>query len=452
MSLLVTRMRTTRFFRARWLASICLLLAGCVRPTPAPYEIPPAHRITTQPSAAAPFWWGISTSSYQIEEPPPARAFSTDWDLFCRQNKKIPARDDRIASLSRFERDIAALKSLGVTHYRFSIEWARVEPARGKFDEAALAQYTTLAKRLAEEKITPIVCLWHFTFPDWLTNFDSPDKHGWLHPEAREAWKQYVTRVSRAICPYVRYFAPQNEPNSYAAAISLGLFPPGRKLGEAYYHKTTRIEIEMFRLAAETIRQNCSQAQILSVQSVIHWQRDPFDLLGLWYGMGQKFDNAHLDGIADTIDMVGFNYYQSELASPMALALQSKRKGDDVSDLGWIIDPAGLEREIVRLSQRYHKPLVILENGVADAGDTKRHLYLLRHLLAVRRTRDAGYDVRGYFHWSLMDNYEWMHGYGPKFGLFAVDEKTKELIPKQSAMLYKFLIQQGYMDPVGTTR
>jgi|CXWL01.1.fsa_nt_gi beta-glucosidase len=444
-----------RFNATRWMiASLPILLVGCARSIPERYDIPPADRASSRPEASPPFWWGVSTSSYQIEEPPgrrPGATFSTDWDLFCRKNRKIPSRDDRVASLSHVERDIAALKLLGITHYRFSVEWARVEPAPGQFDEQAIEHYVTLARRLREENITPVACLWHFVFPDWLTNLDSPKLHGWRHPNAEAAWTRYVQRICRDLSPHVQLFAPQNEPNTYALAVTIGKFPPGSKLGKHDYDELTRLEIRKFRQAADMIHGECPGAKVLSLQSVIHWQQDGFDWFGIWIKMAQAFNDAHLDGIADKIDYLGFNYYQREIASPLSVWAQSTRRGDDVSDLGWFIDPRGLEREIVYLARRYRKPMVIMENGIADAGDAKRQLYLLRHLQAIRRTMEAGYDVRGYFHWSLMDNYEWMHGYGPKFGLFAVDEKTKELIPKQSAMLYKFLIHQGYVDPVKST-
>src|SRR5262249_34113502 len=138
-----------------------------------------------------------------------------------------------------------------------------------------------------------------------------------------------------------------------------------------------------------------------------------------------------------------------ELATPLAALAQAVRSGDDVSDLGWLIDPTGLEFEIFELSQRYDKPMVITENGVADQTDAKRQQYLLAHLLAIRHAREAGYDVRGYFHWTLADDFEWTAGYGPKYGLYTVDSATKALVPKPSADFYRFLIASRLMEPGG---
>lgn len=401
-----------------------------------------------RPATPPPFWWGVAVSSFQTEEPSDhgGNAVLTDWDLF-EKKKGSPARDARVASFSQFERDLAALKYLGVTHFRYSVEWARVEPSPGVTDENALNHYVTMARRLREEGIEPIVCLWHFTFPSWLCDFDHPSRHGWLHPDAPAAWERFVRTVASRLAADVQLFAPQNEPNMYATAVAMGIFPPGRSRSKSYYDRLTAREVEMFLRAAAIVRESRPDAKMLSIQNIIHFERDAFDLLGTWFDMAQEQKYLHLDGIASAVDYVGMNYYQREVASPLAPWAQSHRKGDDVSDLGWIIDPEALEEEIVLLSRRYKKPIVIMENGIADATDQKRPAYLHGHLKAIRRTLDAGYDVRGYFHWSLVDNYEWMHGYDAKFGLFAVAAPSKPLVPKASAELYRSLIAGRVMNP-----
>lgn len=407
-----------------------------------------AEHAAVRPDHPPPFWWGVSVSSYQSEDPPDqtkSSAFSTDWDLY---QKKVGghARDGRVASYSHFERDLAALKYLGVTHFRFSIEWARVEPSPGVFDEDAIEHYVAMARRLRTEGIEPVVCLWHFTFPGWLCDLNDPTRHGWLHPLASEAWDRYVRLMCRRLTASVRLFAPQNEPNMYATAVTLGVFPPGRMRGRNYYNRLTTCEVKMFLKAAAIIRETCPDAKIMSVQSIIRFERDAFDILGVWYGLALDQNFLHLDRIAAAVDYIGINYYQREVASPLAPLAQSLRTGKNVSDLGWIIDPQGLEEAIVLLSERYRKPIVIMENGIADATDQKRPSYLRDHLRAIRKTLDAGYDVRGYFHWSLQDNFEWMHGYGPKFGLFPVSEPSMPLDPKESAELYRSFISRRIMN------
>jgi beta-glucosidase len=401
-----------------------------------------AARDAVRPDPPPSFWWGVSVSSYQTEEP---GAFLTDWDLY-EKKRGGPVRDGRVAGYSHFERDLAALKYLGVTHFRFSIEWARVEPCPGVFNQSAIEHYVMMARRLQEEGIEPVVCLWHFTFPSWLCDFGHPKAHGWLHPKAADAWERYVRTMVPRLAPHVKLFAPQNEPNMYATAVTIGMFPPGCKRGKSYYNRLTAREVEMFLKAAAIIRESCPESKIMSVQNLVRWERDALDACGFWFHMAQEQKYLHLDGIAAAVDYVGVNYYQREVASPLAPLAQSLRKGPDVSDMGWIIDPQGLEEEIALVSRRYRKPIVILENGIADATDQKRPNYLLRHLRAIRRMLDAGYDVRGYFHWSLSDNYEWRHGYKAKFGLFALETPAEHLAPKGSAILYRSLISGRAMD------
>ena len=393
------------------------------------------------------FWWGVSSSSYQTEDPGPAeenRGFKTDWDLAAGAGRLHEPRGNATWSYSCTARDIAALRAMGVTHYRFSIEWARVEPRPGEFNDAAIDHYAALARDLEAAGITPVVTLWHFTFPDWLSG-ETADSHGWLHADFAARWEPYVRRMAVALSPWVRDFAPQNEPNSFALGVLVNYFPPGGRASYGRYLRTYDIQAEAFRTAARIIRKVRTDARIISVQNIIHWEIDGFDFFQFWYKKGLEYNYYHLDKIADVCDWIGINYYCREIASPLSMGLRGSRRGDDVSDMGWFIDADGLELEIAALTERYGKPIVILENGIADETDEKRQRYLLEHILAIRRSVLAGHDVRGYFHWSLIDNYEWADGYGPKFGLYRLDPETRAIIPKESADLYRLIITNGVM-------
>lgn len=417
-------------------------LSGCQ----AAYRLPPAPVAIaiTQPAKQPDFWWGVSTAAFQIEEPDPTRTWATDWDVWGDRGGLKTPRDQRVASMKHMDRDVAALKALGVTHYRFGIEWARVEPSPGKFNDQAIANYVRSCRQLMDAGITPIVCLWHYTFPGWLADFNDPEKHGWLHPDAEAAWERFIRKVAPALPPGVTVFAPQNEPNAYALMTAFGEFPPGKRTSIAYYDKLIEKEIATFRLAARVVRELRPDAKIMSIQNVIDWEQDPLDPFAFWYNKAIDYNHRHLDGIKDDLDYLGFNYYAREVASPLAFALQALRFGSNVTDLGWFIEPDGLKRVIVNLASRYGKPLIITENGIADKSDAKRPDFLFAHLLAIREAIDAGYDVRGYFHWSLLNTYEWMMCYEPVYGLYAV-EKDKSLTPKKSAGLYSYYIQHDFM-------
>ncbi len=406
---------------------------------------PTGERKSNENSA---FWWGVATSAYQVEDfgPGDVGEYQTDWDVHYQRGKLEHARGHGCWSYSQVERDLNALEALGVTHYRFSLEWARIEPAPGEYNEAALQHYVDLTKALRARGITPVLTIWHFTFPSWLYDADV-DRHGWLHPMAAERWQAFLDYVVPRLTPHVQTFAPLNEPNAYALACLVNQFPPGGRLSYRRYLKTMDAEVARFIDAARVIRQYRPDARIISVQNIIDWQRAPLDLFDFWYRKGQEYNFYHLDQVADHCDWIGFNFYFAETASPLALLMQQQRDGDDVSDLGWKIAPGGFERRITELYQRYRKPLVITENGLADADDDQRARFLVEHITALQRAMAAGADVRGYFHWSLMDNYEWAHGYTMKFGLYEVDQATKALKPRASARVFKML--RGLFTPDG---
>jgi len=319
-------------------------------------------------------------------------------------------------------RDRDALVELGVIHYRFGIEWARVEPEPGRIDHDALDQYAAHAKALREAGIEPVVCLWHFTFPDWVTDLDQPDSHGWTHPQTEARWGAYVEAVADALGPHVQYWAPQNEPNAQAmAGYFLGMWPPGVTHDLGGVSAQTSAAAERFREAAEILRRRDGDAQILTIQNIIAFQPQAWDALGLFTGIGDRYNYAHLDAVHEDADFIGFNYYYRRDASPFTAYEE--------------IWPQGIRRAIEDLSARYQKPILITENGLGTDNDRLRQAYLRAHLHQVLAARDEGFDVRGYFAWSLVDNYEWALGWDVKYGLYAHEDG--ELVPKESAALYQ---------------
>ena len=429
-------------FRAS--VTLLLTLSGCAARSEFKLARGSSHKpTTTSRTFSGDFWWGVSASSYQFEDPGPDEenlGFKTDWDLAYESGFIKYPRANGTWSYSRYDRDIAAMKSLGLTHFRFSIEWARVEPTPGNFNEAAIRHYVQMCRSLREAGITPVIALWHFTFPSWLSA-KTPDSHGWLHPDFQAHWKPYVSRMVEALGPHVDLWAPECEPNTYALGALIGALPPGGgRASYARYLHTLDIEADAFHSAVAIIRQAQPQGRIVAIENTIHWKPDAFDLGRFWFEKGAEFNYYHLDKIVDDCDYIGINYYFSEVASPLARVAQSLRSGSHVSDLGWTIDPKGLEKEIAAMSDRYGKPMLITENGIADRTDKKRQRYIAEHLKAIEHSLHAGYDVRGYFHWALVDNFEWAEGYTAKFGLYSMDPGTKELVAKPSCDMYRSFI------------
>ena len=205
----------TTFLRPAAIAAILTILSGCVLHPLGPLDKAPENR-AEKLKGYAHFAWGISTSSLQYEnkaeKPGEKNYYVRDWDLLVQQ-KKAPVVGNALFSWSDFDKDLAALKKIGVTHYRFSIEWARVEPQPGRYNEEAVQGYVRMCRKLKEAGIEPVVTLWHFTFPAWLTDTKDSSKTNWLHPLVRERWNLYVKKMVRATSPFVNYYAPENEPN-----------------------------------------------------------------------------------------------------------------------------------------------------------------------------------------------------------------------------------------------
>lgn len=413
---------------------------------------PPPKREAPEPAPTkrdtGKFWWGTSTSSYQNEDrgakPGDPAYFRTDWDVFAEEGK-APARGDEATwSWSRFDKDVEALKQLGVTHYRFGIEWGRVEPRRGEFNEEALQQYARMARKLRANGIEPIVTLWHFTFPDWL--YDPKDKRNsnFLHPEVETAWEEFVTKTVNALKKDVRIYVPQNEPNG---ALFIGYFgghwPPGLLLTPGALKKAAAVAERMFVRSAEIIREKRPDALIGGIYSIPDWRRNRlWDPTGFVYNLMQRQNFDHLDAVVDSMDFIGVNYYYSQEAS--AARFIRRPHGELTSNYtqnGWEIEPEGLYNVLRTVYKRYGKPIVITENGIGTQSEQKKIRYFRDHVNQMLRAMNSGVDVRGYMPWTLIDNYEWAEGFGANFGFTHLSQDGKKLIIEPSGKWFRNFVK-----------
>ncbi|MGH8045688.1 MAG: family 1 glycosylhydrolase, partial [Chthoniobacterales bacterium] len=399
-----------------------------------------------------PFWWGVSTSGYQTEDkgyaPADPRYFKTDWDLYVEKGD-APVRGDATYSYTQFDRDLALLQQIGVNHYRFGVEWARIEPKPGVYNEEAIEHYVAMAKKVRAAGIEPIVCLWHFTFPDWLTDLKHPSRSHWLHPDADAHWQAYVTKMVRALKPYVRIYAPQNEPNGMLPLSYLAEhWPPAALLDTWDYKKAMKACIAQFREAAAIIKTERPDALVMSVQALPWWKRNYlWDPTAMVYNAVRRICYDHLDGVHDVCDIIGFNYYYSQNATIADFFYAGRgEKTSNYTQMGWIIDPESFYSLIMEVQRRYRKPMVIAENGIGTLNEQKKIKYLRDHINQMRLAMANGADVRGYFAWTLVDNYEWHEGYKANFGLAIMNPITKERTLEASGLFYHNLIQR-YGDP-----
>jgi beta-glucosidase len=407
------------------------------------------------------FLLGCATAAHQVEG-----GNVNDWSQWERQPGRVRDGSDASVACGHWERyrdDLRELAALGQNAHRFSVEWSRVEPLEGRFDRDALAHYADVVRTCRGNGLEPLVTLHHFTFPLWLA-----DRGGAIAPEAPLRFARFAAACAEAFGAEVRWWITVNEPVVLATVGHLrGEWPPGTQSvlrTFAALRGLTRMHA-----AASLALRRVAAAHGREVQvSVAHHVRglrpanpaSPLDRLAAaipdhvfnrWFlracrsgrltppvGLGER-----VRGLAGSLDYVGLNWYCDDLLSfdirrPRELfARQGPPPGLPRSTFGWAIEPDGLRRALHLVHRESGGlPVVITENGVADAGDELRPAYLVDHLTAVHRAVAEGVDVRGYMHWTAWDNFEWAEGFTQRFGLFAVEPGSLRRVAKPSAALY----------------
>ena len=395
-------------------------------------------------SGANGFLWGVASSAFQYEGQ--IRNDMTEWEAAgrFRQDGHDPRYESACNHWERWEEDFDRLRELGVNAYRFSMEWSRLQPERGRFDQAAMDRYESQVDRLLEHGIEPMLTLHHFTHPAWFHR-DTP----WHTPEALEAFDEFTSAVLRRVGDRIRWYVTFNEPLAWAvAAYGDGRFPPGERDLGRMMQVVGRILVA-HRRAYDRIKEQRSDSRIGMAHSCVSFAPcrswHPLDR-GLTSRIDYFFNRMipdavrsgvlkmnfpalidHLEAVplSNQIDFWGVNYYyrlhvKFRLSRSRPFELRSdNRRGIGITDMGWEIYPEGLEEAVRRLSA-HDKPVVITENGIATDDDELRIAFLREHLGVVDRLRQGGINLQGYFYWSLLDNYEWLVGTHARFGLYKV--------------------------------
>ena len=411
------------------------------------------------------FLWGASTSSHQVE----GNNTNNDW---WRWEQKLPPdmRSGRACDeWDRYEEDFKLAKDMGLTAYRFSLEWSRIEPSPGRFDSLALDHYRDMISSLKSKGIEPIVTLNHFTIPLWLA-----DQGAWLSDKSPELFARYVRKVTEALGSDVHYWITLNEPAAYVyRSYMLGKWPPGEKsvedafkviqnLGQA--HVLAYVEIKeayaekgwkepMVGIAQQVIVfAPCSRTFRDWISARL---RD--EVINHLFVQALIRGKAKIAGIFSiklprkkTLDFIGLNYYTRERVHSRGFRL-SDLLGNEcllenprlrTNSLGWDIYPQGLYT-LIKAFKKYKLPILISENGICTDDDTERGAFIAAHLKAVAGAMSEGAPVIGYLYWSLLDNYEWAEGFAPRFGLIEVDYVTQERKVRGSAKVYGDIIKSG---------
>jgi beta-glucosidase len=436
-----------------------------------------------------PFYWGAATSAFQIEGSPLADdAVASDWYKTSHMPTMIDGAttaDIACDHYRRWEEDVRIMRDMGLNSYRFSVAWSRIYPASGKVNQKGLDFYNRLIDRLCESGITPFLTLFHWDLPIWLD-----DLGGWVSDDSPKHFGEYSSTLFKHFGDRVKHWITLNEPFVYYHSYINGWHWPFRTNAYSDMLKSFHHEIEGHQLAVDiykkhydgkigaTLSYNLIHPASNSQEDVAaakladgvrnRWFQDrifrgeyPKDVLEM-YGQNvpkECFENRKLDA-SSLPDFIGLNYY-----APIYIKFDKNEdvfhfvSPNDEFELQPSInyDATGLTEMVKRFDRDYGPiEIFITENGYLEYGsalegkdpteDYGRIEYLSDHLHQVRLCREQGYPVHGYFHWSLLDNFEWRWGMNRMFGLIYVDPITKNRIPKKSAYWYKKYIENSRIE------
>jgi beta-glucosidase len=443
-----------------------------------------AKKLTFPPQ----FYWGTATASYQIEG-----GWNEDgkgesiWDTFSHTPGKI--RDGSTGDVAcdhyhRWKEDVALMKEIGCNAYRFSISWPRVIPkGKGKVNPLGLSFYDRLVDALLEANITPFITLYHWDLPQALQ-----DEGGWANRDTAYYFAEYASVIAHKLGDRVKHWITHNEPWVVAwIGYGWGEHAPGIR-NEKVAIQVSHHLLLSHGLAVEVLRDISPDSEIgitLNL-SPIHpasdseedklaasrqdgflnrWFLDPVfrghyppDILELFSANAPKVMPGDMAIISRRVDFVGINYYSRGIVrfNPKAGPLQAEGvapEGAEFTEMGWEIYPPGIYEIIMRVWKDYQpKKIYITENGAAfadeiapDGGvhDQKRIDYLREHFIQAHRAIEEGANLCGYFIWTLMDNFEWAHGFTKRFGIVYTDYPTQRRIMKDSALWYKNVIKEN---------
>lgn len=370
------------------------------------------------------FLWGTATAAHQVE----GGNWNNDWWMWEHNPASGCAEPsgDACDHYHRFRDDLRLLASLGFTSYRFSLEWSRIEPENGLWSRAALDHYRRVCETCREVGMAPVVTFHHFTTPRWVAHLG-----GWEEPDNADRFARYCEFATAGLGDLIGWAATFNEPNVVAMmGYQAGLFPPGRR-DAALRRAVTDVMLDAHRKASAAIRSGPGSALVGLTLSMTDFQAvDGGEERVARYrrsGEGPWLEAAKAD------DFLGVQTYTRMLVGPEGG--RPVPAGAETTQMGYEFWPEALPATLRRAASVVGPdvPLIVTENGIGTDDDTRRIVYVERALRGVLACLADGLDIRGYFYWTAMDNFEWAFGYRPKFGIIAVDRDTQERTPKPSA-------------------
>lgn len=372
------------------------------------------------------FFWGAAAASYQVE----GGIENNDWAKAARDGF-VPVAGTGADHYNRYEEDFDIAKSLGHNSHRLSVEWSRIEPTEGYFDEKEIEHYKKVIEALNARGLTPFITLWHFTLPDWFVA-----KGGFTKRKNVEYFTKYCTRVVSSLKDHSAQWATFNEPMVYASnGWVRGSWPPFK-----FGHFGSMIKVadnlaKAHKEAYDAIKKEDPDADVGIVKDNIYFHSDkkPWNIVRAKF-LNWFWNHRFLNKIDNHCDNIGLNYYFH--------SYYGNSSNYPKSDMGWELYPEGLYHMLMDL-KRYDKPVFVAEAGIADEKDNNRAWYIKELVYNMHKAIEDGVDLRGYMYWSLLDNYEWAFGYQKRFGLVEVNFETKERKIRDSAYEYRKICQSN---------
>ena len=399
------------------------------------------------------FLFGTAVASYQVE----GGIYNNDWTIWENKSNSVCVEpcNEACKHYEMLDQDIELLKELGIKAFRFSIEWSRIEPTEGNYDNVAINHYVEKANKLISNKITPIITFHHFTTPEWLFN-----KGSWLNPNADEYFDKYVEKLMKYLPNEIEFFNTINEPGIFAffGYFSTNKFPPGIA-NETKFIQASENIMSAHKKALKTIKKYNQNAKVGMTHALQEWEDSDNNKLKAYlkYHLEDKFLDASIDD-----DFIGLQTYTivrfpkniflkvfnalllnigpiRKYILPRIIQIFAGRNGAITSEtritkMGYEYRPEAVLYNLKRLNKIYpDKDIFITENGIATDNDDERIEFVTTVLKDVHNFQSEHKNVIGYLYWSLLDNFEWDLGYQMNFGLVEVNKETYERVPHRSA-------------------
>jgi beta-glucosidase len=426
-----------------------MAVAGGLAKMPFAYAAVSGSSMAAEKGKAFPdkFLWGCATAAYQVE----GNNTNTDlWTMeYLPQSMFKDRSGDACDHYHLYSQDISMLADLGFNTYRFSIEWARIEPEEGFFSNAELDHYRRMLAVCQEHHLTTMLTYYHFSLPRWFAL-----KGGWQNEKAADLYARYCEKVTKHLGDLVGYASTMNEPDipQLLKWINLPAGPAGMSIDEMMQAGLANVRkqlnapgfADLFMCDGKRTRDSLLAAHAKAKDAMKSVRPD----LPVGFNLAMSDDQAapedsHLEEkradvygpwleAARHCDYMGVQTYSRSIVGKKDLPAP---KGAELTQTGMEFYPECVEHVVRYASKETKVPIIVTENGIATEDDSRRVEYYQRALTGLKRAIDDGVDVRGYIAWSLMDNFEWMSGYTPKFGLVAVDLNTQKRTIKSSAAL-----------------